>query len=57
MSPFDVSIVRLRALTRGQTMAEYAMILATIALIAAALYTNASTILSTLVGTVVGLFH
>ncbi|MGB8685129.1 MAG: hypothetical protein WCD12_19775 [Candidatus Binatus sp.] len=41
---------------RGQTMAEYALILATIALVAAALYQNASTILDSLVNNVCTLF-
>jgi len=52
MSPFSISIVRLRALPRGQTMAEYALILATIALITAALYNTAGVILSGLLATV-----
>lgn len=44
MSPVSISVVRLRALARGQTMAEYALILATIALITAALYNTAGVI-------------
>jgi Flp pilus assembly pilin Flp len=56
MKPCSVSIIRLRASGRGQTMAEYAMILGTIALISAALYTNAQTILSSLIHNVVTLF-
>jgi Flp pilus assembly pilin Flp len=42
--------------SRGQTMAEYALILATIALVASALYQNASTILDSLVYHVCTLF-
>ena len=42
-------VYRLLASPRGQTMAEYAMILATIALIAAALFTSAGTIVTELV--------
>jgi Flp pilus assembly pilin Flp len=49
MKPFSVSIVRLRVLARGQTMAEYALILATIALISVALVKNAGSIVTTLV--------
>jgi Flp pilus assembly pilin Flp len=41
-------VYRLLASPRGQTMAEYAMILATIALIAAALFTSAGTIVKEL---------
>lgn len=52
MSPVSVSIVRLRALARGQTMAEYALILATIALITAALYNTAGVIVSGLLAAV-----
>ena len=40
------------ASSRGQTMAEYALILATIALVAAALVTNAGVIVKELVDTV-----
>ena len=40
---------RLVASSRGQTMAEYALILATIALVAAALVQNAGTIVKELV--------
>jgi Flp pilus assembly pilin Flp len=43
--------------SRGQTMAEYAMILATVALVAAALIQNAGTIETELVQTVCNLFH
>lgn len=52
MSPLSVSIVRLRTLARGQTMAEYAMILATIALITAALYNTAGVIVTGLLAAV-----
>jgi len=37
------------AISRGQTMAEYALILATIALVASALVQNAGAIVKTLV--------
>lgn len=40
------------ATSRGQTMAEYALILATIAMISVALVSNAGTILTELVHTV-----
>ena len=52
MSPLSVSIVRLRALARGQTMAEYALILATIALISVAFYNTGGTIINSLVNNV-----
>jgi len=52
MIPFGVSIARLRTLARGQTMAEYAMILATIALITAALYNTAGVIVTGLLAAV-----
>jgi len=42
--------------SRGQTMAEYALILATIALVAAALIQNAGTIVTELVNNVCSLF-
>ncbi len=42
--------------SRGQTMTEYAMILATIAVVAAAFVQNAGTIVSELVGRVSALF-
>ena len=42
--------------SRGQTMAEYALILATIALVAAALVQNAGTIVNSLVNNVCALF-
>ncbi len=50
------SVYRLIANSRGQTMAEYALILATIALVSVALVQSAGTILTTLVHTVVNLF-
>ena len=52
----QTGVYRLPASSRGQTMAEYAMILATIAVVAAALVTNAGTIVSELVGHVSTLF-
>jgi len=45
------------ASSRGQTMAEYALILATIALVSIALAQNAGTILDSLVFNVCNLFH
>jgi Flp pilus assembly pilin Flp len=51
----SIVFYRLAAGSRGQTMTEYALILVTIAVVAAALFTNASTILTELVGTVSGL--
>jgi Flp pilus assembly pilin Flp len=50
------SVYRLIANPRGQTMAEYALILGTIALISVALVHSAGVILDALVNTVVGLF-
>jgi Flp pilus assembly pilin Flp len=50
------SAYRLLASSRGQTMAEYAIILATIAAISVALVHSAGVILDALVNTVVGLF-
>jgi Flp pilus assembly pilin Flp len=44
------------AMSRGQTMAEYALIIATIAVVATALIQSAGTILDTLVHRVVTLF-
>ncbi|HEV2170740.1 MAG TPA: hypothetical protein VGR40_07320 [Candidatus Binatus sp.] len=55
MGPLSVSLARLRVLARGQTMAEYALILATIAVIATALVENAGTITKALVDNVSGL--
>ncbi len=49
MSPLSDLIVRARKLRRGQTMAEYALILATIAAICVALVENAGTIVTELV--------
>jgi Flp pilus assembly pilin Flp len=46
---------RLAAGSRGQTMVEYALILVTIAVVAAGLFTNAQTILTELVSHVSGL--
>jgi len=46
------SLVVSRINSRGQTMTEYALILATIAAIAVALINNAGTIISLLVGKV-----
>jgi Flp pilus assembly pilin Flp len=57
MRPFSVFIVRLRVLAPGQTMAEYALILATIALISAALVQSGGVIVKTLVDNVSALFH
>jgi Flp pilus assembly pilin Flp len=57
MRPFSVFIVRLRVLAPGQTMAEYALILATIALIAAALVQSGGVIVTSLVDNVSALFH
>jgi Flp pilus assembly pilin Flp len=52
----QTGVYRIFANSSGQTMAEYALILATIALVAAALYQNASTILDSLVNNVCSLF-
>jgi Flp pilus assembly pilin Flp len=49
-------VCRLRAISRGQTMAEYALIIATIAVVAAAFVENAGTIVNTLVNHVITLF-
>lgn len=48
-------LCKLSAISRGQTMAEYALILVTIAVVAAALVTNAGVIVSGLIGQVKGL--
>jgi Flp pilus assembly pilin Flp len=48
----QTGVYRLFASPRGQTMTEYALILVTIALVAAALVTNAGTIVKELVGNV-----
>jgi Flp pilus assembly pilin Flp len=49
-------VYKLIANSRGQTMAEYAMILVTIAVVATALVTNAGTIIEALVNNVSALF-
>jgi Flp pilus assembly pilin Flp len=49
-------VYRLFANSSGQTMAEYALILATIAIVVSALYQSASTILTSLVHNVSNLF-
>ena len=49
-------VYRLPSNSRGQTMAEYALILATIAVIAIALVNNAGTIVSSIVNNVISLF-
>lgn len=49
-------VFKLIASSRGQTMAEYALILVTIALVASALVQNAGTIVKTLVDNVSALF-
>jgi len=46
---------KLKAISRGQTMAEYALILVTIAVVAAALVQNGGVIVSGLIGQVKGL--
>ena len=50
----QMGVYRLIASSRGQTMAEYALILVTVAVVAAALVTNAGTIVKELVDTVSG---
>ncbi len=49
-------VYKLASISRGQTMAEYALILVTIAVVAAALVQNAGTIVNALVNNVVALF-
>ena len=49
-------VYKLAAFSRGQTMAEYALILVTIAVVAAALVQSAGTILTSLVNNVSRLF-
>jgi Flp pilus assembly pilin Flp len=49
-------VYKLAATSRGQTMTEYALILATIALVSAAFVQSAGTIVTTLVNHVVTLF-
>jgi Flp pilus assembly pilin Flp len=48
-------VCRLFASPRGQTMAEYALILVTVALVAVALVSNGGSIVNELVGGVSGL--
>lgn len=50
------AVCKLTATSRGQTMAEYALILATIAVVATAFVKNAGTILNTIVNHVCTLF-
>jgi len=45
----SIVVSRLAAGSRGQTMAEYALILVTIAVVAAGLLTNAGTIVTELI--------
>jgi len=52
----QTEVIRIVASSRGQTMAEYALILATIALVSTALVQNAGTIITTIVGHVSSLF-
>jgi Flp pilus assembly pilin Flp len=52
----SIVVSRLAAGSRGQTMAEYALILVTIAVVAAALVQNAGTIIKALVNNVSALF-
>jgi Flp pilus assembly pilin Flp len=47
-----IVVSRLAAGSRGQTMAEYALILVTIAVVAAGLVTNAGVIVNGLIGNV-----
>ena len=49
-------ICRLPVNSRGQTMAEYALIIATIAVISIALVNTAGTILTSIVNNVISLF-
>jgi len=49
-------VYRLLMNSRGQTMGEYALILATIAVICVALVNSASTIVSSIVNNVISLF-
>jgi len=51
-----IGVGQLAAISRGQTMAEYALILATIALVAAAFVQSGGTIVNTLVNHVITLF-
>jgi Flp pilus assembly pilin Flp len=52
----QTGVYRLIANSRGQTMAEYALILVTIAVVATALVQNAGTIIEALVNHVSALF-
>jgi len=52
----QTGVYRITANSRGQTMAEYALILVTIAVVAAALVQNAGTIVKALVLNVSALF-
>ncbi len=49
-------VYKLASSSRGQTMAEYALILVTIAVVAAALVQNAGTIVTSLLHNVISLF-
>ena len=49
-------VYRLSLNSRGQTMAEYALIVATIALICVALVNSAGTIVNSIVNNVISLF-
>ena len=49
-------VYRLGAISSGQTMAEYALILVTIAIVATAFVQNAGTIINTFVSHVITLF-
>jgi Flp pilus assembly pilin Flp len=49
-------VYKLKATSRGQTMTEYALILVTIAIIAASLVQNAGTIVNAIVNHVCALF-
>jgi len=49
-------VLRLIASSRGQTMAEYALILVTVAVVAAGLVQSAGTIVNTIVNHVTTLF-
>jgi len=51
-----MGVGQLAVISRGQTMAEYALILATIALVAAAFVHSGGTIVNTLVNNVITLF-
>jgi Flp pilus assembly pilin Flp len=51
-----IGVCQLEALSRGQTMAEYALILVTIAVVAAALVNNAGVIVNGLISHVNTLF-